>query len=150
MADNTANGGSALSHPGNQNGGNNNRGRRGYRPFNNNKKNYKQDNKSKKTNNNKHFEGANEALKGAIFTVRHENSNDTFDQTKDKIMTFVGSTLEAGQEIIASLKDMARYDIEQLRPEEPNDMDDLSPFDRLILEQEIKDYVRKKQSLLMV
>ena len=84
------------------------------------------------------------ALGDAIFTCGDDKQSERFDKTREKIMNHIFANFEQGKYIKESLEKLEVYDIELWRPEEVEDPDDMGEVEKMILQQEVRDYIQRR------
>ncbi len=99
------------------------------------------------TNNNRNFSytrgaGACEELKEHVYTVGNANSADKYVKTTERIVNYIQTNYEEGQDVKDALVTLEPLDFEDARPGGVNE-EDLDFIDRMILQQEVKDYVTR-------
>ncbi len=130
MSDNQNQGGrgGGRNHQANRQGG---RGQGGFR---NNKKN----NGQKNTSNPR---GACEELKDNVCTVGDARMAHSDAKTTEAIANCIQSKFDKGQDVRDAIVTMEQIDMEQCRPEQVDDEENISYVDKLIVQQEVKEFV---------
>ena len=90
------------------------------------------------------FKGACEDLKDHVYTVGDAKQADRYTKTTEQILNYIQREYDQGQEVKDSLEQLEEFDMELYKPEKPDDMAALDDIDKMILQQEVKDYCTRK------
>ena len=105
-------------------------------------------NRNTNYNNNRNFlnlKGACEELKDCVYTVGDARQADRYSKTTERIVNYIQTNYEQGQDVKDALVALEPLDLEAEKPKfnEDEDENDLSYIDEQILLQQIKDYVAR-------
>ena len=91
------------------NKGNNNRNFKGKKKFHGNNRNH---------NNNKreHFKGECDDLKGNVYYIGSAKEADNFNNTTEKILSYIIQTYEYGEDVEGALKKLEDINFDELKP----------------------------------
>ena len=90
------------------------------------------------------LKGACEELKDNVYTVGDAKQADRYNKTTESIVNYIQRTYDEGQDVKDALVALEHVDMDQYRPEqEEEDEDNLSYIDKMILQQEVKEYVAR-------
>ena len=90
------------------------------------------------------LKGACEELKDNVYTVGDAKQADQYNKTTESIVNYIQRTYDEGQDVKDALVALEHVDMDQYRPEqEEEDEDNLSYIDKMILQQEVKEYVAR-------
>ena len=134
----------------NNNSGRNNRnnhqsGRNAGRGGGNNRNSNNSNPRKNGQRNTSNLKGACEDLKDNVYTIGDAKQADRYTKTTESIVNYIQRTYDEGQDVKDALVKLQHTDMEYYRPEIEADEDDLDFVDKMILQQEVKDYVLRKK-----
>ena len=91
--------------------------------------------------NSSNLKGVCEELKDNVYTVGDARQADRYTKTTEQIVNYIQRTYDEGQDVKDALVALEHVDMEQYQLEHEGDDENLNPLDRMILQQEVKEYV---------
>ena len=83
-------------------------------------------------------------LGDAVYTFGDEKQSERFNKTTEKILNYIFTNFDHGKYVKESLEKYEVYDMEQWRPEEIEDGTVLGEVEKMIIQQEVRDYVLRR------
>ena len=83
-------------------------------------------------------------LGDAVYTFGDEKQSEKFNKTTEKILNYIFTNFDHGKYVKESLEKYEVYDMEQWRPEEIEDGTVLGEVEKMIIQQEVRDYVLRR------
>ena len=133
------------NNSGRNNRNNNQSGRNAGRVGGNNRNSNNSNPRKNGQSNTSNLKGACEDLKDNVYTIGDAKQADRYTKTTESIVNYIQRTYDEGQDVKDALVKLQHTDMEYYRPEIEADEDDLDFVDKMILQQEVKDYVLRKK-----
>ena len=91
------------------------------------------------------FKGACEELQDSVYTVGDNRQADRYTKTTENIVNYIQRTYEDGQDVKDALVQLEGLDLDLEQPVNNTEEEDLTYMDKLLLQQQVKDFAARKK-----